>query len=255
MLAPLRPFTVACALGALFASSGCDLFGLGGDGTSLVQVLVTHHATPEDGTFPDRRNGLGDQEFETDTGWTVTLDEAFVVTASTTLHACDGSEIPFDRYWGPLPENLGAPDLDAFTFGGIEVKAGSYCSISVTYGPYEAPPETARMHEMPDDEEALVGATFYLSGFARKGDQTVEFELSSTDELVIELPIEADDGGPLEISGDEAFPLELTLSKTYDRLFDGIDFETMDTIELEANALAVLGLETRLSAGTVVAAQ
>ena len=93
MLAPLRPFTVACALSAMFASSGCDLFGLGPEPTSLVQMLVTHHATPEDGTFPDRRNGLGDQEFDTDTGWTVTLEEAFVVTASTTLNACDGTEI------------------------------------------------------------------------------------------------------------------------------------------------------------------
>jgi len=254
MLAPLRPFTVACALGAMFASSGCDLFGLGPEPTSLVQMLVTHHATPEDGTFPDRRNGLGDQEFDTDTGWTVTLEEAFIVTASTTLHACDGAEFPFDRYWGPLPENLGATDLDAFTFGGIDVAPGSYCSISVTYGPYEAPEETARMHEMPENEEALVGATLYLSGFARKGDQTVEFELSSKDRLVIDLPIEADGGGPLEVTGDEAFPLELTLSKTYDRLFDGVDFATMPSGELEANALAVLALETRLSPGTVVSA-
>ena len=254
MPASLHPFTVVCALSASFALSGCDLFGLGPEPTSLVQVLVTHHATPEDGTFPDRRSALGDQEFDNDTGWTVTLDEAFVVTATATLQACDGAELPVDRYWGPLPENLGAADLDAFTFGGIDVAPGSYCSISVTYGPYEAPAETTRMHEMPDDEDALRGATFYLAGFARRGDETVEFELTTSERLVIDLPIEAEDGGPLEVSGEEPFPLELTLSKTYDRLFDGIDFATAPTAELSANALAVLALETRLSAGTVVAA-
>lgn len=250
-----RRLLTFCAISTLVTTTGCDtLFDLGQDPHSLVQVLVTHHATPEDGQFPDKRSPLGNREFDNDEGWTVTLTEAFVVTADVSLQRCDGAEIGVELYWGPLPENLHSDDLDLFTFGGAEVAPGDYCGLSVTYGPYRPSSEGERMHDVPDNETDLNGATFYLAGFAQRGEEIVEFELRNEERLVIDLPIQTDAGGALRVTGDEPFPLELTLSKTYDRLFDGVDFATMPSAELATNALAVLGVETRLSSGTVVAA-
>jgi len=57
---------------------------------------------------------------------------------------------------------------------------------------------------------------------------------------------------PLVVTGDENFPLELTLSKTYDRFFDGIDFSEMGALDMNEQALAVLEFESRVAPGTVV---
>ena len=60
---------------------------------------------------------------------------------------------------------------------------------------------------------------------------------------------------PLAISAEEPFPVDLTLSKTYDRFFDGIDFDGFDSADMDANIMAVLELETRVAFGTRVSAQ
>ena len=39
------------------------------EGTTLVQLMVTHNATPEDGRFPDLSDGDELRTFETDEGW------------------------------------------------------------------------------------------------------------------------------------------------------------------------------------------
>ncbi|MEM6991899.1 MAG: hypothetical protein AAF721_15430 [Myxococcota bacterium] len=256
MSAAHRTLRLFCATTALLATTGCDnLFGLGPEPTALLQVLVTHHATPEDGQFPETRTVLGNREFDTDEGWTVTLVEAFVVTADVTLSSCAGQELALDRYWGALPENFHGQDLEVSTFGGAELSPGEYCGLTVTYGPFSGDDEAAREHDVPEDETMLDGATVYLAGYAERGDALVEFEIRSDERLVLELPITTDGGGPLGVSGDEPFPVELTLSKTYDRLFDGIDFSSTDDGELEHNVLAALQVETRLNAGTTLSAE
>lgn len=240
---------------AMLSIPGCDVLdGLEGDRSAMVQVHVTHHATPEAGVFPDRGEEGEFRTFETDEGWTVTLQEAFVVTASATLVACDGSTLPLGLYWGALPENITDSDLGLFSFGGAEVEPGDYCSVRVEYGPY-VPGDVAAPHDMPEDEDALVGATAYVRGFAQKGDEMVLFELRATDRISVEVDVQAEDGGPLRVSGDEPFPVELTLSKTYDRFFDAVDFATLDESDLSANMMAVLGSETRVSHGTRVLPQ
>ncbi|MBL4685350.1 MAG: hypothetical protein JKY37_12220 [Nannocystaceae bacterium] len=235
--------------------TGCDnLFGLAPEGTALVQVNLTHHATPTDGQFPDTSTALGNREFDNDEGWTVTLTEAFIVTANVSLQTCDGKEIGLERYWGAVPENLSGQDLDLSTFGGTEVSPGHYCGVTVTYGPFSPAGEAARQHEMPEDAAALDGTTILLTGYATRGDDLVEFEVRNTERLVVDLPITEADGGPLVVSGEEYFPVELTLSKTYDRFFDGIDFSQASSEDLSANTLAVLAIETRLTTGTAIAA-
>ncbi len=250
-----RSRTLLFATAATLALTGCDnLFGLGPEPTSLLQVNVTHHATPEDGQFPDTRTTLGNREFPTDEGWSVTLTEAFVVTAEVSLQTCAGAEIALERYWGALPENFHREDLDLSTFGGATLSPGDYCGVTVTYGPFSPADEAARHHDKPKDEAMLDGATVFIAGYARRGDELVEFELRNTERLTIDLPINAS-GEPLRVSGEEAFPVELTLSKTYDRFFDGIDFSELSMDDLNANVLAVLEVETRLSSGTAVAAE
>ena len=84
-----RSVLTACALAISFGATGCELFdAIGSEGTSIVQLMVTHHGTPRGGQFPDLNDGLGNREFDNDEGWTVTLYEAYVVTASVSLREC-----------------------------------------------------------------------------------------------------------------------------------------------------------------------
>ena len=79
-------------LGTLFVG-GCDIqdpFGQLERGKTLVNVSVTHHASMEQGVFPDRGGEGEERTFETDEGWTVTLLSAFFTTADVTLHECAG---------------------------------------------------------------------------------------------------------------------------------------------------------------------
>ena len=62
-------------------------------------------------------------------------------------------------------------------------------------------------------------------------------------------------GGPPTINADEAFPVDLTLSKTYDRFFDGIDFNAFDEADIEQNVLAMLEEDSRVAVGTRVVAE
>jgi len=248
----LRSLSLPCIIAAAFTTTGCDasLLGLGGGDTALVQVLVTHHGTAEDGKFPDHRSGLGDQKFETDEGWTITLTDAHIVTAQVAVMGCDGTQIELERYWGALPEDIRSDDLRLFTFGGVEVDAGNYCGAVVTYGPYAAPTKADRAaSEIPDVDDDLVGATVNIVGHAELGDVLIPFEIRSSERLVVEAPLP--DGG-LEVSGDEPFPVELTVAKTYDRMFDGIDFAEITPEDLDNTVLALLSAETRLTDGTVV---
>lgn len=259
MLFTARTLAVAAALTstAVFGS-GCDLieaFQNGGKGTTLVQLMVTHHATPQDGTFPSL--SVGDAAtFDTDEGWTVSLRTAYITTVHAELHECGGEAVAFDAFHGPLPEDINDEDLDLLTFAGVEVEANSFCSMTVEYGPFVADDETARAYDMGEDANKIRNATYYFEGVARKGDVSVNFELTGNGTASADLDISTImNGGPLEITADEAFPVDLTLSKTYDRFFDGVDFSSFSEDDVNANIMAVLELETRVAFGTRVAAE
>ena len=243
-----RCTVLALGLATASPAAGCELVdAFAPEPTSLIQVMVTHHGTPENGEFPDRTTSLeGNREFDNDEGWTVTLTRAYVVTADVELRQCSGEPVPLRQYWGPLPEDLGEEDLDLFTYGGTPIEQATLCGATVTYGPYRPTEETARNYTMPDDMR-LDGLTFYLRGYAVRGEELVEFELSSSEPIVSDVDFV---GGPVRVTGEEAFPVELTLSKTYDRFFDGIDFATSSQEDLVANVLAVLGVETFAVEGT-----
>lgn len=258
MSAFIRTFAAAaCLSSAALFGSGCDLLdAFNEEGTTLVQLMVTHHATPEGGQFPDLSDGEL-RTFETDEGWTIYLEAAYVTTTRATLHECSGAAVDFDAHWGSLPENLGGTDLDLQSFGAVDVEAGSYCELTVEYGPYVPSNDpAARSYDMGDHGESVEGSTFFFQGVAQKGDVTVDFEITGNQTVAVDVDLSTVmQGGPLVVDADEAFPVDLTLSKTYDRFFDGIDFDGSTDEDLAANVTAVLELETRVNYGTRVAAE
>lgn len=231
------------ALTALTALSGCDqLFdALGEDSSTVVNVFATHHATPTDGLVPDRGGDGEVRVFDNDEGWTVNLTEGFVTISGVTLDRCDGMAMPVDLYLGSVPENLKQADLDRISVGGTEVGAAEFCGMTVHYGPYNAESDPS-----PEgiEAEAIDGTTVHLKGFAERGEAQVQFEV----EVAERLDVHIDLAQPLRVTGDEPFPLEITLAKTYDRFFDGVDFDDVDELDLEAHVTAILELETRVEA-------
>lgn len=234
---------VACVLG-----TGCDLLDLGPEGKTVVQVFATHHASAQDGMLPNFGNEGEDRVFETDEGWTVILKSGYITTNGVTLHRCEGQSQPVELYWGDVAEDLNQQDLDLATVGDIEVGPSEFCSMTVHYGPFsDSAPEVR-----PRTNEAM-GATIWLAGTAGRDGEWVDFQIRSTESIDVDLDLRPSHGGlPLRVTGEENFPVELTLSKTYDRFFDGIDFEALTDLDMSAQSIAVLELETRVDPGTVV---
>jgi hypothetical protein len=111
-------------------------------------------------------------------------------------------------------------------------------------------------HQTPENGD-VTGATVYLRGAARMGDgESVQFELRASGDLDVDLDLSdlEGDGNPMTVDRQEDFPRELTVSKTYDRFFDGVDFATFDPEALEAELLDILEAETRISDGPRVLA-
>ncbi len=233
--------SLALAAAALL-SGGCDLIdALQNEGDTLITVFANHQASAENGQTPDLGRAGEVRVFDNDEGWTISLASGVITTTGVTLERCDGREAPVDFYFGTVAEDLRTADFDRRTLGGTKVGAGSFCGMTVHYGPFSA---------ATDDAPGLVdvrevdGLTLYLVGVAERGQERVTFEVEveSTADVFLDLANGPD--GPLNISGDEPFPVELTVSKTYDRLFDGIDFSALSEEDLAANAVALLELET-----------
>ena len=107
--------------------------------TPEAERLATHHATPENGSFPGRGEEEEPRVFTTDLGWEVTLLEGYVTISAVTLVACNDSEIELNMFWGPCPEDLKDQDLATLTVAGNRAREGDYCTLRVTYAPYETP--------------------------------------------------------------------------------------------------------------------
>ena len=233
------------ALLGTLAATGCEFFDAfkPGTGQTVVNVFATHHATPENGVVPDRGGDGEARVFENDEGWTIHLSMGYVTTRGVTLHRCDGDAMPVDVYFGSLAEDLSSADLDRFTIGGTEVGRVDLCAMTVHYGPFDAATD-----EKPDgvEIEDVDGYTLVLAGFARRGEDTVPFDIRTDASLDVHLYLSVTQDGPVRVTGDEDFPVELTLSKTYDRFFDGVDFGAVSEEDLTAQAVALLEFETRI---------
>lgn len=233
---------------------GCDEAG-----GALLYVFSTHHATPEDGMFPDRGGEDMPRTFPNDMGWTVTLLESYITITSLTAVACDGTAYPLDMFFGPCPEDIRETDLDLVTVGGRKMPEGDYCQLIVGYGPYQTPnddpSDDETLHSVPTTTD-IDGTTVFMTGgaFADPEAEAVEFELRMGKNLTVELDLTdlEGPGKPMEIAAQEDFPVELTVSKTYDRFLDGVDFDTLDEEDVEDQLDNRLREVTRIQAGRQV---
>ncbi|MFO7567360.1 MAG: hypothetical protein R6X02_32250 [Enhygromyxa sp.] len=223
---------LAALVSTLALGTGCDLLAQLSQTTGIVDVFASSHGTPdEEGNLPSRN---GQQLiFSNDMGWQVFVNEAYVTTSAVTLQSCDGERFDVELYWGPLAEDIGeTADREQAGLGGVRANSGSYCELLVEYAP------TAEEVANP----AAVGTTVYLSGSAVKDDQHVQFVWASEVEINAEVDIsKLENGTPFRISEDQHFSKQVTVSKSYDRFFAGVDFaEELSQGDIDALVAASL---------------
>lgn len=235
------------------AAPGCIDSGAG----ELITIFATHHATPEDDSFPFRGDDLQPRVFDLEDGWELTLAESYVTIASTTLISCSGSEHELRMFWGPCPEDLRRADLEALTVAGLKVPPGDYCALEVQYAPYENPiieEDTETRHVVPALED-VEGDSVFLRGIARHAtEDDVPFQLENGEDFTVRLDLSELEGpgNPLTIRRDQDFPTEVTITKTYDRFFDQVDWENFDEQLLEDSIDEVLADQTRVTRGLTI---
>jgi hypothetical protein len=206
--------SAALLVPTLALASGCDFIDQLSERSAIVDVFTTSHGTPDvEGNLPNRT--AEQLIFTNDMGWQVFINDAYVTTGAVTLLACDGERYDVEMYWGALAENVGeTADAEVAGLGGVRALSGNYCEVLVAYAPAEEA-----------DDAMAMGATVLFTGSAVKGDQHVDFTWRSEVELEVEVDIsEIQAGQPFSIGRQEYFSKKLTISKSYNHFFDGVDF-------------------------------
>lgn len=237
-----RPHTAAglVPVAALAWLAGCDF--ITGPDTAKITVQAVHHATPDRlGNIPNLGNSGEARRFDSDEGWSITLGEGFATIASVVLEDCYGQFAEIELQNGVIAEDFNAADLTPQLIGTLEVGKVDICAVTVRYAPFDD-----SLSEVKPRSANIEGNTVYLSGLATKSGVEAPFEIRAAATLEVRRELKNAEGLPLRVSGNESFPIELHLSKTYDRFFDGIDFNAAGGADLAQQALAVLELETRI---------
>jgi len=235
------PLLATLLLPTLALGSGCDLFDQLQQRTGIVDVFAGSHGTRDEAGNLPTRNGQ-QLIFVNDMGWEVFVNEAYITTNAVTLTACDGERFDVELYWGPLAEILGqTADTQSSGIGGVRVDSGNYCDLLVEFAPTAETSPTAEAS----------GTTVFLKGSAVKGEERVDFLWSTDIELDVTVDIsEVEAGKPFNISKDQNFSKKLTVSKSYDRFFVGIDFaDTLSQDDIEALIVATLTDDTIAKVG------
>lgn len=247
----LRP--LLCLMVAA-AGPGCSLFEA--DDTAHVDVFTTHHAAPlPSGEIPAYGVATAARTWTNDMGWEVNLTEGYVVITGLRLVECDETKHDVPFAYGPLPEYLNNEDRDVTNMGGVDVPVGDYCSVIVEYGPYHVAdtvdaPKGA--FPLPTGRD-LEGVTIFLAGIARLGDVTVPFEFRSSDARIVELELREANGVAATYPVDAGVgALKVTLGKTYDPFFAGIDFSAFDAAAVSAGLMDQLIAQSRAYHGTTI---
>lgn len=241
----------------MLVGAGCDLLG---DSETVTAINGAHHASRnEDGVLPNYGEPDEPRVFTNDLGWTITLTDGFVVTTAVRIETCDGEGVELEMPFGPFPEYWLDRDKNVTDFARGPLEAGAYCKLIIEYGRYLA--DTATMAaDAPfpvQSAERLEGVTLALTGFAERDDGmggviSKSFALRSSETVSVTLPLDTlgAKGGQWRISGDEANRVNLTVGKSYDLFFAGVDFEAFDQAALEAELPRLLAEQTSVVAGT-----
>ena len=239
-------------------SSGCRLGELfNGKSVATVEVFATHAGTPDgDKQFPDYGEGGTTRVFVNDMGWEVALGEIYVTQAKVEVVPCGAPKgTPIEMFWGPCPEDFVIED-DRITvpLGAVTVDDGEYCSLRLTVAPYIVDPGTER-HIIPENPAAM-GTSVYIVGVARQGEGNdmveIPFEVITDEPLTVDLDIsKLENNRPVKLE-DENYPRPLTILKTYDTFFEGIDFATAGPADLKAAVFSAIELDTIVYNGSSV---
>jgi hypothetical protein len=234
---------------------GCD------EATVLTVVNAAHHGTRVDGKLPN----LGDPEearvFTNDMGWTINLIEGFAVTSTAVIESCDGTQIVVGTPFGPFPEYWTEQDKNVVDFGYADLPKGTYCKLILEYGRYQANVASAA-DDQPfpiKDLMQVEGRTLFLAGYAEKPDgvggtitQNFGLETDQTVQVPLDLSAAGVNGGPFKITGEENATPNLTVLKAYDALFQGVEFDKLDTAAFNASLPKRLTDSTSVIYGTTV---
>jgi hypothetical protein len=241
----------------LVASSGCGLIDLfDGDSVATVRMFATHAGTPGDDGWPDYGDSITTRVFMNDMGWQLSLSETYITTAEVRLVPCAadvGTEI--EMFWGACPEDfVSTDDRESVALGAVTIDDGEYCRVDVTFAPY-LPAPASDEHINPENP-MIENNTILIVGIARRGMgpdlEEVPFMVVSDKVVTARANISMiENGRPLTLE-DENFPRDLTILKTYDTFFDGVDFATATPADIEAAVLAGLEQDTQIYPGSEV---
>ncbi len=244
---------VTAGLAAALGMGGCEAF----DGYPVQTVInAAHHGVRgADGKLPRYGEPKEARIFDNDLGWHITLSNGFVVTTAVKIERCDGEGTAMELPFGPLPEYFLDQDINVTDFAILDLPAGEYCNLIVEYGRYQL-----AVAEMASDEPFKVedymraeGTTLYLEGYAEKDGVTHNFGFRSDQTIIVNLALgELEEGGPWTIRGDEPGLRALTVVKTYDDFFKGVDFNTLDKPKFEAELPRRLAAQTRVVSGSSI---
>jgi hypothetical protein len=251
-----RPWKSGVLAVAVILGSGCELF----QKSSSVSLAISHHgARLGSGMLPDYGQPDAARIFANDVGWEVTMSEGVITTTAVQIESCDGETHTFSLPYGPLPEYQLGRDKDIIDFASATLPEGTYCTLRVEYGRYQAA-AAAAAPDTPFELQGhanVEGLTVYLAGTAEligsMPREVVNWGFKTANTAIVEIDISAlDDGKPFRITGDEPGGRALTVSKTYDAFFRGLDFKAYDPAMIDATLLDVLSDETYVVVGSQV---
>jgi hypothetical protein len=244
----------------LLLLGACGIFESFEERDGYVSLLGTHHRTPVDGEIPPGSSNK--RTFVNDEGWEITLARAYTTTTAIQFVRCDGTESEeeeragrswvedgsapsIDFRYGPTAENfIDTADSRVIEFGdNRKIRAGRYCTINVEFSPYpeDSSDHPDGWHPLPADEEVL-GATVFVRGVARKGDDEVSFNYRFVGEVIASIDTSLTHGGsPLKVDATSQLQA-VTISKLYDRYFDSVDFAS-STYEKDLKKSIAIALE------------
>lgn len=236
------------------ASPGCGLVDLiDGDPVATVRFFASHAGTADADGYPDYGDSETTRVFYNDTGWQIALSQAYVTTANVHFVRCmEQKGTAIEMFWGPCPEAfISTDDLASLPLGAVTVTDGAYCSMDVSFAPFIPP---AGGEHIAVGNQMIRDNTLVIVGVARRGEppmtEEVPFEIVSDATVVSHVDISTLEGGlPVRLE-NENFARDLTIIKTYDTFFDGLDFATASPADIEASVLNSLERDTFAYNGT-----
>ncbi len=214
---------------SLAACSGSSL--IGSENTGLLEIQFLHQDQYAQSIVPDVE---GFKKFSNDQGYQITLKEAVVnwnqlnlfVQGEQVCASAPTTSIMIDR-----SEDFLAGDLQTLLLADGDIPFEEYCKYQLIVAPLGYP-STVKLHEGHGEANAGVEVSFHLAGSWQKGNASGDFEILSTDPVVIEDFFRAEENGnlimhPLHFHDGET-EVGLLFLSSYDLFFNQIDFAVDD---------------------------